>query len=285
MAAFASFCAAIALATSGAAEDTQEPPGASRSQGPVATLPAGEVGAPAPFQRSGVIDVGGLYYALTNGYPDWLGTFARGSLRLDARNTIGAEVDWLREFGDRGVLFAATEAFTIDSRWSATGGLSTSAGGFFLPNLRIDLGLHKKWLSATNLVTSLSGTQVDYKDGHRDRALELAAAYYFTEPWVLEAGGRVNFSDPGAVVAPSGFVAATFGKQKEHYLSLRVQAGREAYQLVGGNQALVGFQSQVATFTWRQWLVNAWGLQVRAEFYHNPYYDRSGAELGGFWEF
>jgi len=278
---------ALALALCGALVATA--PGRAPAEG-VAAGDASEGGgtlaeAAAPFRLGGVVDVGGLYDVLTNGYPDWAGFFARGSLRFDARNTLGGEVSWLDEFGDRGWLFAATDVLVLDPRWSVSGGLGTSAGGFFLPRLRIDLAVHRKWLAAANLVTSLGGTFVDSKDGHRDQAGEVDVAYYLSVPWVLEGGFRLNVSDPGTVIAPQGFVAVTFGREKERFLSLRVEAGREAYQLVGGNVSLVGFESQKATFTFRQWFASSWGGQLRAEYYHNPYYDRSGAELGGFWEF
>jgi len=94
-----------------------------------------------------------------------------------------------------------------------------------------------------------------------------------------------NVSSPGAVFAPAGFVAVTEGRNKQHYLTVRVGVGEEAYQLVGPTVSLAQFNSQDLTVTWRKWLGTNWGFNVIGDYYRNPFYTRGGSSFGFFREF
>lgn len=234
---------------------------------------------------SGSIDLGGLHHALSSRFPTWNGEFARAVVHPAASNTLNLEFNHLEEFGDSGNLYVASDTADLGRNWVLAVGGQGSQGGFFLPRVRGDLDVQRKLLSQRNLVLSLGVSAINAKDVHRDRAAKLGVAYYFEAPWVLEAGATVNRSSPGHVVAPSGFLAATYGRDKMHYLSLRLGAGREAYQLIGRSVTLSDFASRSATGTWRQWLTHAWGFQLRADYYRNPTYHRIGGEAGLFWDF
>lgn len=242
-------------------------------------------GEPRHLNMSGYLEAGMLHHSLNNGYSDWNGQFVRGVLHSDEKNTWRSEIVNLSEFGDNGTLFVVGNTHDIDEKWFSSASVSSSSGGFFLPEFRLDVAINRKWLEQLNLVTTAGVSRVNAKDTHQDQSVLLAASYYFDQPWVMEGGVLVNHSDPGAVVSNSQFVAATYGRERHRIISLRYGFGEEAYQLVAPGTTLVNFNSDVLTLTWREWLTSTRGFQIRTEAYHNPSYDRNGLELSFFQDF
>ena len=234
---------------------------------------------------NGSIDVGALHDSLTGGFPDWNGDFIRGVVHTSASNTVNMEINQLSEFGDTGQLYSVGDTVDINAHWYNSIAVQGSSGGFFLPQKRVDLFLNRKWLKELNFITSVGLSEIDAKDDHVDRAVQLGAVYYFTAPWVIEGGYRVNKSNPGNVIAPSSFIATTYGREKVGLMTVRYGWGRESYQLIGVSSTLVDFASSSTLLTWRQWIGKSWGTQLRAEHYQNPTYYRDGVEAGLFVDF
>jgi YaiO family outer membrane protein len=240
---------------------------------------------PGEARVSGWIETGLNYHVLTGTEPNWFGQYLRGVVDVAHKDVWSYEIVHQDEHGDDGVFFGLGNTHTFDPDWYTAVSLGTSAGGFFYPRFRADAFVNRKWLEGRNLVTTLGVGYFDAKDVHYDVSFFAGVAYYFTAPWIVEGGLRYNLSYPGAVAAPAPFLAVTYGRNKEHYVTLRAGIGREAYQLVGPSQALVDFQSEVVTLTWRQWLTQEWGFRVSAEYYNNPFYERHGVEIGVFRDF
>ena len=237
------------------------------------------------LKMSGSIEVGGMHHRLSAGYGSWNGQFVRGTLQTSENTVWNGELLNTAQYGDSGVLAAVGATHTLNEKWYVSGAVSTSGGGFFLPRLRLDVTLNRKWLDALNLVTTVGFTAVNAKDGHRDRSVLLAASYYFEQPWIVEGGVRLNNSNPGSVNSAAWYVAATWGHDKKRLLSLRYGRGEEAYQLTGSVATLASFYSSGLTFTWREWFSREWGAQFRADTYRSPNYDRHGIELSVFRDF
>jgi YaiO family outer membrane protein len=234
---------------------------------------------------SGYIEAGLLHHTLSAGYPSWQGLFLRGGWRSDPDNFWSAELVSSQQFDDQGTLAVLGNTHTINERWYTNASISSSNSGFYLPNLRMDISANRKWLERLNLVTTVGLTGIDARDGHKDRSVLLAASYYFEAPFVLEGGIRFNNSNPGQVKSTSQYVALTYGEHRRQIMSLRYGFGEEAYQYIGNDALLVNFNSNIWTGTWRKWVNPRQGFQVRAESYHNPYYDRLGMEFSVFQEF
>jgi YaiO family outer membrane protein len=77
----------------------------------------------------------------------------------------------------------------------------------------------------------------------------------------------------------------TQGHEKHHFIALRGEYGREAYQLVSPDTALVNFPLRDISATWRQWLSANYGFNFMIEHYSNPSYRRIGGTLGFFLDF
>jgi YaiO family outer membrane protein len=230
------------------------------------------------------VETGGSYRDLSNGYGHWAGGYARGVVVV-GQDTVNAEVNEQYEFGDTGAYIAAGDTHVFNSGWYGSLTLGSSIGGFFWPRFRSDGFINRKWSERKQFVTTLGVSYIMAKDVHRDTGLFLGGAYYFQKPWLLEGGVRLNLSNPGEVFSPFGFVAVTQGRNKHHYVSLNVGAGQEGYQIIGPTTVLTSFASQTVTLTWRQWLGNKWGVNVVADYYHNPFYQRNGGVIGVFREF
>jgi len=230
------------------------------------------------------VEAGGSYRELSNDYGHWTGGYARGVVVVGA-NTVNAEVNEQYEFGDTGAYMAAGDTYVFNSDWYGSLTLGTSAGGFFWPRFRSDGFINRKWSERKQFITTVGFGYYMAKDVHRDSSLFVGGTYYFRKPWLLEGGVRLNVSNPGAVFSPFGFLALTQGRNKHHYVSLNAGAGQEGYQIIGPTTVLTSFASQTVTLTWRQWLGSNWGVNVVADYYHNPFYERYGGVIGVFREF
>ena len=230
------------------------------------------------------VESGGNYLALTDGFGNWTGGYVRGVI-TQKNNIWNAEINGQHEFGDAGVYFGAGDTYNFNADWYGSLTLGSSAGGFFWPRFRADGFINRKWRGRRQLITTLGFGYYAAKDTHRDHSFFLGSTYYFKKPWILEEGVRFNVSNPGSVFSPAGFIAVTQGRNQQHYITLRAGLGKEAYQLIGPTSTITDFHSQTLTITWRQWVGTHWGVNVVADYYHNPTYLRGGTSFGFFKEF
>jgi YaiO family outer membrane protein len=230
------------------------------------------------------VELGGSYLPLSNNFGHWSGGYGRGSID-QGKNVWFAEINGQHEFEDAGVYFAVGDTYTINDDWYAALTVGSSAGGFFWPRYRADAFINKKWLGHKQWITTVGYGFYASKDVHRDDSFYVGTTYYFSKPWIVEEGIRFNISNPGTVTSPSAFVAVTQGRNKQHYLTVRVGLGEEAYQLVGPTATINDFQSQTVTVTWRKWMGRNWGLNLIGDFYHSPFYVKGGSMMGFFKEF
>ncbi|WP_051294118.1 YaiO family outer membrane beta-barrel protein [Pseudoduganella violaceinigra] len=243
-------------------------------------------GAAAQGGSSGTVEAGLLHHSLSDGYGNWNQQFVRGTLRTSDATVWNADLVNARQFGAHGTLVVGGVSHVFNEDWY--GSLAASSGsGFFYPQGRGDAVINRKLGAERNVIATLGLTAVNARDGHRDRSLLLGLSWYLPNALVLQGGTRINRSNPGGVMANSKYVAMTWGYDKQQYLSLRYDTGEEAYQYIGAGTAdlLVNFRSNVFSGTWRKWLAPDYGFQLRAEAYHNPFYNRRGLEAALFKEF
>jgi len=247
-------------------------------EGAPASVPQREID---PIILSNYVETGGNYLPLTNNFGHWAGGYARSSI-TKGNNVWEGELNGQSEFGDSGVYFGGGDTFTINSSWYGSISAGSSVGGFFWPRFRTDEFINKKWLKQKQWITTFGFGYDAAKDPHRDHSLYFGSTYYFQRPWIVESGIRFNFSNPGNVFSPAGFIAITQGRNGSHYFTIRVGAGEEAYQLIGPTATLSDFKSQTLTIIWRQWAGEKWGINFIGDYYHNPFYSRGGPSIGLF---
>ncbi len=160
-----------------------------------------------------------------------------------------------------------------------------------LAQFRADAFLNRKWLERRNLITTVGLGWNDSRNGYSDYSGFLGASYYFDAPWIIQGGVRFNNSRPGNVTSTSSFLALTYGRQNDYFLTLRYGFGKEAYQVIGEGNTLVDFRSDIVSLNWKQWVQTGtatekgWGFDMTGEYYDNPTYSRTGIILGVFREF
>lgn len=234
---------------------------------------------------AGNVELGGMYYDLTNGYGHWDGVYARGVWGKGTGTVWNWETDSASEFGQHenyGVL-GVTQTFS--PRWYGYLSVGGSTNSDVVPQGRVDASVSYKALPGASLVSTVGYTGIRYRDGHRDQSGWLNVSAYLPHAVILMAGHSWMVSNPGAVSAQRSFVAVTYGHDGQRYITLRYGWGTEAYLPIGADVALVNFRSESASLTLRQWLGRRWGLNFYVDDFRNPYYQQYGGTLGAFYDF
>ena len=231
----------------------------------------------------GAVETAASASSVGNGYGDWSSLAVRASWQASERTVLFPEIATSREFHDSGTLFALGATHTLSDRWFASGAVSTSSGGFYLPRARGTAVINRRVLADQRLVFNAGLSYARWKDAHSDIGTSVGGAYYFTAPFILELGTNRNFSRPGNVGSQSYFAAVTEGRANSHYLILRASGGREAYEVLAPGQVITDFASHSVSLSWRQWVSHGAGVVVGADHYANQFYGRTGVTLGGFW--
>jgi YaiO family outer membrane protein len=248
----------------------------------------------------GYIEVGGSHSALTAGNPDWNDFYARGMLS-GGRNIFTGELTHESRFGDSGWFGDLGITRTLSENWYAQLSAGGSAGGFFLPKFRTDAHISRKLLRRRQLVASVGGGYDQSRTIAHDWRAQVEGAYYFNYPVVLQSGVMWTHATPGNILARTQYVAASQGHDKEHFVSLRYEWGREGYEVIGrftsvspvigGHIAftppnvLFDFPVRTITGTWRQWIGPNWGLNFNVEHHEETAYHRLGGTVGVFLDF
>jgi len=249
----------------------------------------------------GYIEVGGSHSALTAGNSDWNDFYARAMVS-GGRNIFTGELTREARFGDSGWFGDLGITRTLSENWYAHLSAGGSAGGFFLPKFRTDAQISRKLLPRRQLVASVGGGYDQSRTIAHDWRAQVEGAYYFNYPIVLQAGLTWTHATPGNILARTQYIAASQGHDKEHFVSLRYEWGREGYEVIAqpatvapgvalrqaapsDQGVLFDFPVRTITGTWRQWIGPNWGLNFNLEQHQEPAYHRIGGTVGVFLDF
>ncbi len=244
----------------------------------------------------GYIEVGGSHSALTAGNSDWNDFYARAMLS-GGRNIFTGELTREARFGDSGWFGDLGLTRTLSENWFAQLSAGGSAGGFFLPKFRTDALISRKLLPRRQLVVSAGGGYDQSRTFAHDWRALVEGAYYFNYPVILQGGLMWTHATPGNILARTQYVAASQGHDKEHFVSLRYEWGREGYEVIAqpttvtpvfvpsSQGVLFDFPVRTITGTWRQWIGPNWGLNFNLEQHQEPAYHRIGGTVGVFLDF
>ena len=221
---------------------------------------------------------------LSSGFGSWRDVTLRGTYGLPS-HVLQGELSLNRRFNKDGVFVGLSDTYTFNEDWYANVTTGFGDGAFYLPRYRLDATLYRKWLANRNLVTSVGAGVYKAPDGHSDNSLSLGLVYYFDAPWIAEGGVRLNSSNPGAIKTQQQFLALTYGRDKEDLITVRHAWGAEGYQTIAASAQLVNFKSNETSMSWRHWVTPRTGVLVGANRYTNPFYNRSGLNIGIFHNF
>lgn len=231
------------------------------------------------------LEAGGIYYDVDSGFASTYGAYWRGRHTPDPRNQWFGEIVELSRFDDDGAYGAVGHVHTFSDRWYGQGSIGSSAGGFFWPTFRADASVSRKWLAASQLVTTVGASYFDAKDAHSDIGVNLEAIYYTRTPWVFQLGTSINQSDPGSVISNAGYGAVSYLRPQHYAFSLRAGGGTQAYQVISAERFETDTEFYELRATWKQWLGRQWGVNLVAAGVRTDAYDQRGVEIGIFSEF
>jgi YaiO family outer membrane protein len=243
------------------------------------------IGSPEGPNGPGYLEFGGSRSELTKPQPNWTDAYVRGVINLTPSNSVSLEADRQARYGDSGYFgsIGATHSFTPDFYVNAYAG--SSVGGFFLPKIRFDGFANYKMLGRKQLVANLGFGYDKAKTVNSDTRYMVGATYYFELPFIVQGGATFTHANPGGIFASTYNLAITEGRQKSHYITVRAEMGREAYEVVNESHTLVDFPIHIYSGTWRQWIGMNWGFNFNFEREVTTYYNRNGATFGLFVDF
>jgi YaiO family outer membrane protein len=232
----------------------------------------------------GFVEAGGGHSSLTPGNPSWTDGYFR-ALFAGQANTVQTEVTREDRYGDRGWYVTGGLTHIFSQNWYGDVFVGGSSRCFFLPKYRVDGFIHRKLLPHKQLVIMLGSGYEKAKDVHSAVRLNPEANYYLRSTWVLQSGIIWTRGDPGGILVHTQYFAVTQGQNKSHFISLRGEWGREAWELIGPTTVLENFPIQDVVGTWRQWLAPNFGFNLTVEHYNNFIFNRLGATAGVFLDF
>jgi len=221
---------------------------------------------------------------LSAGYGDWREFGLRGITQY-GDHQLSAEASNMNRFNENGNYLGLGDTLVLSPLWYASLNLGIGDGAAYLPRYRLDGFIHRKLLSDLRLVGSLGLGRYHAPDGHQDDNASLGLTYYFERPWVVQAQARQTRSQPGRIVTSQYFIAATWGHHQATQVTGRYGWGQEGYLSLGDGLFISHFSSHQTTLSIQHWLGQDWGLKLKLDSYHNPYYHRSGLNLGVFKDF
>ena len=240
---------------------------------------------PLGLNGPGYVEFGGGYSDM---YPPpfvpWRDAYVR-VVASGGRNTLSGEGSRQDHYGDTGWYYGAGITRSFSDSVFADVHAGSSVGGFFLPRLRLDSSVNGKFLSRKQLILTGNFGYDKSKQVNYDYRFGPSFAYY--THWSVVAQGGVNFvlSNPGDVFVMSEYLAITQGHEKEHYITVRAELGREGYEIVGPQTAIQNFAFRQYSGTWRQWIGTDWGVNIIFNHENTPFYRRNGGTVGIFFEF
>ncbi len=217
--------------------------------------------------------------AVSNGFGDWSGVYVRG-VQAGPTRTLYGEVLALDAFTERGVQVGATVRQDWKTRVFAILGANVGNGAPILPKGRIDgvvgvrFGARREWQATAG------GSYVKSTTALYDRAATASLAWYAPKALLLEAGARVNSSNPGDIQSRRLFGVAVLTPSPRRSLSVRAIGGTEGWQIVSASTTLRKFSSEEFSLAWREKLSTHWALSAQGDAYRNPFYTRRGVTLG-----
>jgi len=280
------FLASVLLCAVASAQSTPN----TASSAPGSSLP-GLGGLAIAMDGPGYVEAGYGHSDLTGGYPNWNDFYLRGMVS-GGHNLVTGELNREARFGDSGWFFGLGLTRTLSENWYAQVSAGGSAGGFFLPKFRTDALINRKLLQRRQLVVNAGFGFDKSKTVNYDERFQVGAAYYFQYPIVLQGGFMWTHASPGNILARTQYLALNQGHDKEHFVSIRYEWGREGYEVIGPPVGLVpafsvatDFPEHTITGTWRQWIGPNWGMNFNLEQHQEPAYHRLGGTIGVFLDF
>lgn len=252
---------------------------------PIAVAPAEATAAPAAElpPETGALELVGGDGQMSNGY----GHARLMSLRDMAVTSLGVvqgELTQQSRFGYSGNYGSVSLTHDFSPDYYSTVSVGTGNSPLF-SSWRVDGTGYRKFGSERQYVAGIGAYYAKGNESARsDQGVLLTGIAYLTGV-VVEGGVRLNWADPGRILGPSEYIAATIGNDDHRAVILRYEHAKETYKVLPGGPELVNFKSNTVNLQWRERISRVSMLLAGLEYYQSPVYDRLSFNLGWRWSF
>ncbi len=235
-----------------------------------------------PPERAALELVGGDG-RMSNGYGHARLMSLRG-MAVTSLGVVQGELTQQSRFGFSGNYGNVSLTHDLSEDYYTTIGVGVGNSPLF-SSWRTDAAAYRKFGSERQYVAGIGGYYAKGNESARsDKGLLFTGIAYFSG-LVVEGGVRLNWADPGAILGPSQYIAATFGNDDRRAIIVRYEHAKETYKILPGGPELVNFKSETASIQWRQRISRDSMLLAALEYYQSPVYDRLSFSLGWRWSF
>jgi YaiO family outer membrane protein len=237
---------------------------------------------PLPPEKSAVeASVG--YGGFSDGYGDAQSYSLRGMQAMPF-GVLEAEVVNQSRFGFTGNYGGLHLTKDLGPDWYFNVGAGAGSSLLF-PSWRTDGTIYRKFGAKRQWVAGLGAYYAKGNAALRSDTGVVLSGIYYGDGFVLEGGLRANQADPGAVVGPSQYFAATIGSDDRRALILRVEHAKETYQVFTSGVEKVDYNSNSIGAIWHERITRDGMLIAGLGYYKNPIYSRASLDLGYRWSF
>lgn len=227
----------------------------------------------------GWIEANALAQSVTGNYGNWQGGYAR-YVNPSAHDTWYVEALGLHAFGESGFQMGITQRHDWNTRFFQMIGANVGSGASIMPRARVDGALGVRFGSANQFQATGGVSYVKSVTALHDVAGLASVAWYAPHALMLEAAVRYNVSRPGDIRSQRVSLTSIYTPSARRSFSLRAIGGSEGWQVLNTATTFTRFQSQEAALAWREKITSHIAVSLQGDWYHNPFYTRSGVTLG-----
>ncbi|AMP06794.1 YaiO family outer membrane beta-barrel protein [Collimonas pratensis] len=252
---------------------------------PVAVTPAESpaVAPPELAPESGALELVGGDGNMSNGYGHARLMSLRG-MAVTSLGVVQGELTQQSRFGYSGNYGSVSLTHDFSPDYYSTVSVGTGNSPLF-SSWRVDGTGYRKFGSELQYVAGIGAYYAKGNESARsDQGLLLTGIAYLPGT-VIEGGVRLNWADPGRILGPSEYIAATFGNDDRRAIIVRYEHAKETYKVLPGGPELVNFKSNTVNLQWRERISRISMLLAGLEYYRSPAYDRLSFNLGWRWSF
>ncbi|MEO6921799.1 MAG: YaiO family outer membrane beta-barrel protein [Collimonas sp.] len=280
--------AAAAVATQ--AVDTKPRPAALAQVAPVdatpiAVVPVEAAAAVAPdlSPETAALELVGGAGHMSAGYGQARLMALRG-MAVTSLGVVQGELTQQSRFGYTGNYGDVSLTHDFSPNYYSTVSIGTGNSPLF-SSWRVDTTGYRKFGSERQYVAGIGAYYAKGNESARSDSGLLFTGITYLSGLVIEGGVRLNWADPGSILGPSEYVAATFGNDDRRAIIVRYEHAKETYKVLPGGPALVNFKSNTVNLQWRERISRVSLLLAGLEYYQSPLYDRLSFNLGWRWSF
>ena len=228
------------------------------------------------------IEGGAEFTHFTNGFGNGNNQSVTFTISREWSYLLRFDLGRVQRFGDEGIGIGALFTSYHGKAWSSGVGVSTGSGKFILPRYRVDASLGYALLPAGNLQATIGYVHEQSKGENSYDRIAASLTWYTGAHWIV--GGYFNYDvgQPGATITKSGGAGVTWFTWQKRYIGAVAEYGDVHYTQLGVTDFLVAYEQVSARAYYTEYFNPTFGLNLRADWGTNKFYDSYGISASVF---